>query len=135
MGSGSYTGGILRLLEIADEHPGAIRADFRSRFHISWEDAGDTYTWAEAIHLVSILLKDPTSWLAAEKNKWKHPASYEWMVLADQLDILIAVNSQKGKAKRTPRPWQDDGGERIGKVKANQETILRNLERMNKKES
>jgi hypothetical protein len=56
------------------------------------------------------------------------------MLLADQLDILVAVNSQKGKAKRTPRPWLDDGAERNGKVKANQDTILRNLERMNKKE-
>ena len=135
MGSGNFAGGILRLLEIAEEHPGAIRADFRSHFHISWDDAGDKYTWGEAIHLVNILLKDPSSWLTAERSKWKHPVSYEWMLLADQLDILIAVNSQKGKAKRTPRPWQDDGGERIGKVVANQDTILRNLERMNKKES
>jgi hypothetical protein len=119
---------------MAEEHPSAIRADFRSHFHISWDDAGDKYTWLEAIHLVNILLKDPTSWLAAEKVKWKHPVSYEWMLLADQLDILVAVNSQKGKAKRTPRPWLDDGAERIGKVKANQDTILRNLERMNKKE-
>jgi hypothetical protein len=57
------------------------------------------------------------------------------MVLADQFDIFLAANSQKGKAKKMPRPWGEDSGEKIGKVKANQETILRNLERMNKKES
>lgn len=56
------------------------------------------------------------------------------MIMADQLDIQVAVNSQKGKAKRTPRPWVDEGGERVGKAKVNQDTILRNLERMNKKE-
>lgn len=135
MGSRCEPGGILRLLEIAEKHPDAIRADFRSRFHISWEDAGDKYTWREAVHLTNILFKDPNSWLCAERNEWKHPVSYEWMLIADQLDVLVAVNSQKGKAKRTPRPWNDDGGERIGKVKADQETVLRNLERMNKKES
>lgn len=83
---------------------------------------------------MNVLLRDPSSWLMADRGEWKHPVSYEWMVLADHFDIFVAANSQKGKAKKMPRPWADNGGERLGKVKANQETILRNLERMNKKE-
>lgn len=54
--------------------------------------------------LAAVVLRDPTSWLQAAYNEWKHPASMEWVLLVQQLDAYLAVNSKNHKP--TLMPWQ-----------------------------
>lgn len=114
MGSGSTTGGIFQLFELIEEHPSEIAYDFRARFNLSVADFGAKITWLEVLQLTSILLRDPTSWLQAAHGKWKHPISYDWLVLANTFDLLAQVNS-KNTPKPYARPWSDQGAERSGK--------------------
>lgn len=46
-------------------------------------------------------------------NGWRHPASFEWMMLAQLTDITVAANS-KNAPKPMPRPWPDKDTTRIG---------------------
>lgn len=127
-------GGILWLLEVAESHPQEIYADFRSLYNISFEDVGKTISWKEAIYLTSILLINPESWLQKAKNGWKHPASYEWMMLADLIDVTIRANSKK-KTKPVQRPWPDPNQSKIGgNKKQSRADVLKKLKRMNPKE-
>lgn len=130
----NFCGGILWLLELAESHPSEIRADFRSRYNISWDDVGSTVSWLEALHLVNMLIRDPSSWVQASKNGWKYPVSNEWMLLAELFDLTHQVNS-KNKVKPLVRPWPDPNSKRVGNAKHSRADILRNLDRMNKKES
>jgi hypothetical protein len=86
------------------------------------------------LHLVNILLADSSSWLQAAKSGWKFPVSSEWMLLAELFDLTHQVNS-KNKVKPLQRPWPNANAERLGKAKHSRADIIRNLERMNKKES
>ena len=99
------TGGILWLRELIDEHPAEITADFRSRYSLSIEDAGVTYSYKEAIYLSYILLRDTTSWLFTAVNKWKYPASIEYLQALNLYDLTYAANSKK-KAKPIARPFK-----------------------------
>lgn len=116
------------------DHPSAIRADFRSRFGISFEDAGESYSWHEAIYLVQALLADTTSLLQASVRGWKYPVSREWMMLAELYDLDLRIHSRGGKAKPVPRPWPDPNKSRVGSATSSRKSILENLERMNPKE-
>lgn len=134
MDSGRSVGGILRLLELREAHPAEFAYDFRSRFRLSFEDIGDSVSYLEAVYLVSILLRDPSSWLQAARSEWDFPVSNEWMVAANSYDLLARVNS-KQKPKPYPTPWPADGSKRIGsKRPQNKDDVLRVLERMNPKE-
>lgn len=94
-----------------------MRFDFRSRFNLSWGDIPERVSWIEAMHLVSVLLRDPESWLCAAFNGWKHPVSREWMVLAEQVDLTIRLNKKKGTPfKPMPRPWPAEGSAKTGKT-------------------
>ncbi len=130
----NFCGGILWLLELAESHPSEIRADFRSHYNISWDDVGSTVSWLEALHLVNMLIRDPSSWVQAAKSGWKYPVSQEWMLLAELFDLTHQINS-KNKVKPLVRPWPDPNAKRIGKAEMSRAEILRNLDRMNKKES
>jgi len=130
----SGSGGILWLLELAESYPNEIHADFRSRYHISFEDVGGEVSWREAIYLTNMLLMDPESWLQKSKNGWKHPASYEWMLLAELVDITIRANSKK-KTKPIQRPWPDENQSKIGgSTKLSKADVLNRLKKMNPKE-
>ena len=135
MDSRCFVGGILGVLEIADAHPSEIRADFRALYGCSWDDVGITISWIEAIHLVRMLLRNPSSWLQAQKNGWKHPVDFNWMIQAQQLDAFIGVNSKGGKGKPIPKPWPSQDSSRVGKATRTQSEIRARLERMNMKES
>ena len=130
----NFCGGILWLLEIAESHPSEIRADFRSRYNLSWDDVGKTVSWLEALHLTNMLMRDPASWVQASKNGWKYPVSQEWMLLAELFDLTHQINS-KNKVKPLARPWPDPNSKRVGKAQHSRADVLRNLDRMNKKES
>lgn len=119
---------------MADSHPAEIRADFRSRFNISFDDVGESISWIEAVYLVSVLMRDPTSWLQSAYAGWKYPVSHEWMLLAELFDLEHQVNSKK-KVKPLPRPWPSQNAKRVGKSNLSRDDVLRNLERMNPRES
>lgn len=129
------TGGILRLLELQEAHPSEFAYDFRSRFNLSFEDIGTKVSYMEAIYLVAVLMRDPSSWLQGAYNGWKHPASMEWIVSTQIYDLLAIVNS-KQKPKPYPMPWPDTNKKKLGSnKKQDSRTVLAKLERMNPKES
>lgn len=80
-----------------------------------------------------MLMKNPSSWLQAAHNRWKYPVSYDWMIVAELFDLTHKVNSKK--AKPLKRPWPDPNETKIGKTVHSREDVLRNLERMNRKDS
>ena len=103
---GSKPGGILKVLEIIEDHREGFIYDFRSRFSLGLADVGTTAPWDEVVLLVTVLLRDPTSWLHTSVANWAHPISYDWPVLASMYDLHAQVNS-KGKPKPFPRPWDN----------------------------
>lgn len=134
MDSGHTTGGILKLREIIAEHTSEIAYDFRTQFNLSIFDAGDKYTWLEAVHLVAILLRDMGSWTHASVVEWEYPVSREWIVSAHTYDLLAAVNTKK-KPKPYPAPWPEAGLNKIGgKIKQDRKTVIERLRQMNPKE-
>lgn len=104
MAARSSAGGILWLLELVEEHNAEIAFDFRTKFNLSIEDLGKTYSYREGFMLAAILMRDTTSWLQAAVNNWKFPASMEWIMLVQQFDAFVAANSKNPKP--TPMPWQ-----------------------------
>lgn len=122
MDSGRGPGGIYRVLELTEKHYAAFVYDFRSRFGVGVEDLGTKIPWSEVIVLTDVLLRDPSSWLTASVNKWRHPITYDWAVLASLYDLLAQVNSKR-KPKPFPRPWS--GGQKTGKVRRDARSILK----------
>jgi hypothetical protein len=102
---------------------------------LSFEEAGLTYSWGEAAYLTAALMLKPDSMLQAAKNGWKYPATYEWMIIAELVDLTLKVNSKNGKAKPIDRPWPTGNNERIGKTDLPREEVIARLNRMNPKES
>ena len=131
MDSGSRPGGILKLRELIEEHPSELAYDFRQRFNLSLFDIGHAVTYIEAIMLISVLSRDPASWLGSARQGWSRPASYEWQVAADNFDLLARVNSKR-PPKGYPRPWSD--ADRIGSKKQDPRTVMERLALMNPEE-
>jgi hypothetical protein len=76
------------------------------------------------VYLVSVLIRDPSSWLQTSLNDWHHPVSYEWAALAAQYDLHAQVNSKR-KPKPYPRPWKDGGAaKRKGTARADARELL-----------
>lgn len=129
------SGGIFRLLELIDAHPAEFAFDFRSHFHIGFEEIGNSVSYREAILLVTILLRDPDSWLQAAESEWAHPVSREWIINVHTFDMLAAANSKK-TPKPYPTPWPSENTKKIGSTtKMSREDVLQSLERMNPKET
>lgn len=109
--------------------------DFRTKFQASIQDIGDRITWLEAVYLVAVLMRDPTSWLQAVSAGWKFPVSQEWMVAVHTYDLLAAVNS-KNKPKPYPTPWPAPNEARVGSSKPRSRSeVIQRLEQMNPKEN
>lgn len=104
MVAGSILGGILWLFELIEEHRPEFAFDFRTKFNLSIEDLGKTYTYREAFLLTAVLMRDTTSWVQAAVNEWRFPASPEWIMQVQSFDAFVAVNSKNPKP--TPMPWQ-----------------------------
>ena len=122
MDSRRTRGGIVRVLELAEKHPAEIRADFRTLYNVSFDDVGGKVKWIEAIYLVSMLMRNPQSWLQAAVNGWKYPVDNAYMMLAETYDLLARVNS-KNKPKPIPRPWPDTNKTKIGSTTRTREEI------------
>lgn len=125
MDVGYQPGGIIKVVEILDDHTAAFIYDFRNRFGLGLDDLGTTVPWSEVVYLVSVLIRDPSSWLQTSLNGWHHPVSYEWAALAAQYDLHAQVNSKR-KPKPYPRPWDtgQGSGKRKGTVRADARDIL-----------
>lgn len=115
------------------EHPTPLAYDFRTRFSLSAFEIGRSVSWVEAIHLVSALMKDPASWTQAAKSNWKHPVSFDWMVLANSYDLQTTINSKR-KPKPYPTPWANKDSNIIGSKNQDRAHVLAMLKRMNPKE-
>lgn len=136
MDAGCPLGGILKLLELIEEHPGELAYDFRSRFGLSIEAIGDTVTFGEAVLLVSVMLRDPSSWTQAAWSGWKYPVSREWIVASHSYDLQSAVNSGKGrKPKPYPNPFPSTDGKRSGRTNLPPAEVKKLLARMNPEET
>lgn len=109
--SGVGAGGIYRLGRVASEHPHLLAADFREMYGVS--------PWGvpirEACLLLRALLEDSRSRVAAQAAGWKHPATREWMMLAQLHDAVIDTTPGLKDASRyhMPRPWPAKG-EKLG---------------------
>ena len=125
MDRGYQPGGIIRVVEIMDDHRAAFVYDFRHRFGLGLDDLGKTVPWTEVVYLVAVLIRDPSSWLQTSINDWHHPISYEWAALAATYDLHAQVHSKR-KPKPYPRPWKDGqaGTTRKGKPRADARDIL-----------
>ena len=119
MAGGLSRGGILGLLDLIEEHPGAIEYDWRTRFHAPASDIGTAYPWDESLRLVKILRADPSSMIAAAFEGWDHPISREALVLMDlyDLDMQVATGG-KVRDKHQGRPWRSDDRQRTRKGNA-----------------
>lgn len=98
-------GGILALLDLIEEHRGAIEYDFRARFHLGAHEIGHEIGWGEAIRLVRALRSDPSTMLAASVEEWEYPLSRTDAILADMWDLSYAKAGAK-KRERYPRPFK-----------------------------
>lgn len=133
MDTGRTRGGIVRVLEFAEKHPGEIRADFRTLYNISFDDVGNGVSWLEAIYLVSMLMRNPQSWLQSAVNGWKYPVDNSYMMLAETYDLLARVNS-KNKPKPIPRPWPSKDKTTIGSTTRTREEIEARLNKSKPKD-
>jgi hypothetical protein len=114
-------------------HQKEIAHDFRSHYQISFFEFGKSVSWAEAILLTASLLNNPASHLQAAVNKWKHPVSYEWIVLTHIFDLLAMANSKK-KPKPYPTPWPNKGKTRLGSSNKSRADVINALRKMNPKD-
>ena len=136
MDPGCRRGGSVKLRELIEEHPAEVAYDFRSRFGLSSLEIGGTVTLLEAAFLVSVLLRDPGSWLQAAKAGWEYPVTREWIVGAHTYDLLAAVNSGKGKKpKPYPNPFPNADQTRRGKTDLPADQAKSVLRKLNPKES
>jgi hypothetical protein len=132
--AGCICGGICKLRELIEEHPAELAFDFRERFHLSIFDVGISVTWKEAILLISVLMRDTSSWTQAMHSNWKYPVSREWIVAAHNYELLAAVNSKR-KPKPYPNPFPNKDVTKTGKTTLSFEEVRAVLDRMNPKET
>lgn len=124
-----FTPGIERLLEIEEQYPTALYSDFRRQYSIGYDEVGRSISWREGVHLVEALTRDPSSTLCAAISDWKHPASYEWMVLANIFDLTLRLNSKKGDTME--RPWSHSANRIAPRGNRSREEIDSILNKMN----
>lgn len=112
-------GGICGLLDLIEEHRGALEYDWRARFGQGLDTSVPAEIgWDEAVRLVRILRNDPSSQLAAAIEGWDYPLSRLGWMLADLLDVQGSSKAGKKwktyprpvKAKEKSRRWGNVGG-------------------------
>lgn len=102
-------GGILGLLDLIDEHRGALEYDWLTRFQRDLDESVPDYIgWDKAIRLVRIIRSDPGSMLAAAVEGWERPFSRLEAMVADLWDLTFAATGTK-KPQKYPRPWPEKG--------------------------
>lgn len=107
----SEPGGIAALLELIEEHRGALEYDWRARFHLPLTVIGESMTFGEALRLIKLLRADTTSQIAAACEGWDFPTTREHLAILDLFDINVLANSDPKKGKPKPhsgRPMKID---------------------------
>lgn len=115
-----YVPPILTLLELIEEHRGAFEYDWRSRFHLR-AAFPEVMGWGEAWRLTQLLLRDPSSQLAAALAGWQFPASREYLTLMDTFDLHHMLNAKK-MPEAMRRPW-DVPPRRLGSAAMSPESM------------
>lgn len=82
-----------------------------------------TVSFEELELLLKIFARDPNSWTQAAINGWKYPVSHEWMLLANQYDMNVQLNSKR-KPKPIARPWPSGNETKIGTARPDARAIL-----------
>lgn len=135
MDSGSGSGGIAKLRELIAEHPAELAYDLRERFGLSMFDVGGAVTYGEAVMLVAVLMRDPSSWTCAATSGWNFPVSREWIVAAHTYDLHALANSSKGKKpKPYPTPFPNRDVKKVGRTDRSPDEVRGLLARMNPKD-
>lgn len=98
---------------------------------MSVKEIGHSVSYSEAMLLVSMLLRDHSSWLHAAVAGWTNPVSPEFVVLTEVWNLLAAVNSGKKKPKPYPTPWAEANTKRLGKTQVSRDEAIRRLNTMN----
>lgn len=88
--------------------------DWRTRFGMALADVPRLMGYGEAFRLTVLLVRDPSSHVAAAVSGWEYPMSREALVLADMYDAYATATYKK--PKRYPRPWKDADKTRLGKT-------------------
>jgi hypothetical protein len=71
-------------------------------------------SWGEAVRLVGLLAKDPSTQTAAALNRWAAPRTFEWLVLVDLFDAFVQANFKRPQTY--PRPFADPNDKHHGKT-------------------
>ena len=136
MDTGCRRGGSVKLRELIEEHPAELAYDLRHRFSVPITEVGHELQLLEAVLLVSVLLRDPSSWTSAAAAGWDYPVSREWIVAAHTYDLLAMVNTGKGKRpKPYPNPFPNKNVSKVGKTTRPFEEVRALLAKMNPKEN
>lgn len=128
-GRSDERGGILKLLDLIEEHRAAFDYDWRTRFHLPLDSVPTVMGWGEAVRLAGILRADPSSMLAASMEGWKYPVTREAIALARLYDLEYAKTGAK-RREPYPMPWNEDGvktsrGNAAGRTPEQVKAILR----------
>lgn len=99
--AGGAPGGIARLLDVVEEHRTALRFDFRDRFQLSLDDAGDRYTFGEAADLIFGLAATEGTSTHASVQSWRYPLSKTDRMLQHLVELTAAVHRDP---KKQPQP-------------------------------
>ena len=101
---GRIRGGICELLDLIEEHRGALEYDYRTRFPgitDGLDGVPAQMGWGETLRMVHILRADPSSALASAMAGWDYPISREALAILDLYDLTMAANSDP---KKRPKP-------------------------------
>lgn len=132
--AGGDAGGIRALLDLIEEHRGALEYDWRSRFGLPLSAVGASMDYGEAMRLAHILSSDPSSQLGAVLQGWEFSISRETLALYDLHD-LEGTKAAGSKWKARPgRPFSAKGESRVlkrgdagGRTPEEVRAILRSL--------
>ena len=102
-GRGGYSGGILSLWELYDEHPEAVEYEFIS-LGLRWRDVGSKkLTWGDA----RVILNEAPSTGALARAKFPAYHEYErrgFDMILYLLNILIVKTANSARAKKSDFP-------------------------------
>lgn len=110
------------LLDLADEHRGAFEYDWRCRFGVRF-DPPSTTDWGESSRLLSVLVCDPSSAVAAAVAGWAHPVTREWVALKAVHDRYVDGTFKAPRALHLAAPW-DPEPTRHGRTDLTREQVL-----------
>ncbi|MHA3682782.1 hypothetical protein ACXR2W_00775 [Leucobacter sp. HY1908] len=94
------------------EYGAALRYDFRARFGLSWDDVGESVSWADAVALVAGLLREFGSQLFSAMSGWAFTASYGELIGALHYRAFMKSAFEEG-ADAVPFPWSVDAGQEV----------------------